>query len=123
MQQPGKFQQRDLRAELMLERRRLAAKLRASRAILNLSQTELAGMLELTQRSIYRLEQAQVEPKRMTLRTLELFWYSLGIRFEDLPDGGFTISVAAAILPDEVNAHSIQPQIERFPAFPARVPT
>ena len=105
---------------MLLERQRLAAKIRASRAILNLSQAELAGMLDLTQRSIYRLEQAQVEPKRMTLRTLELFWYSVGIRFEELPDGGFTISVAAAILPDEGSAHPIQPQIERFPS---RVPT
>lgn len=112
-----------LREELMLERQRLAAKLRATRAILNLSQMELGVRVDLTQRSIYRLEQAQVDAKRATIRILERFWQAIGIGFEDLPDGGFTISIRAAALSEDASAHPIQPKLDRFTAFPARIPT
>jgi transcriptional regulator with XRE-family HTH domain len=112
---------KDLREQLAQERLRFAAKLRAARAILNLSQTELAAKVELTQRSIYRLEQAHVDAKRATIRTLERFWDVVGISFEELPDGGFSISVAAAALPEESNVHPIQPAIDRLTTFPTRV--
>lgn len=86
--------------DTMLERQRLGAKLRATRAILNLSQTEFALRVELTQKSVHRLEQAQVDAKRSTLRVIERFWHTAGLAFEDLPDGSFTIAVACANLTD-----------------------
>ena len=57
--------------DMMLERQRLGAKLRATRAILDLSQTEFASRVDLTQKSVHRLEQAQVDAKRATVRAIE----------------------------------------------------
>ncbi len=90
--------------DTILERQRLGAKLRATRAILNLSQTEFALGLELTQKSVYRLEQAQVDAKRSTLRAIERFWRCAGLAFEDLPDGSFSIAVACPHLTDHPTA-------------------
>jgi transcriptional regulator with XRE-family HTH domain len=112
-----------LRVALMLERQKLAAKLRATRAILNLSQMELASRIGLTQKSIHRLEQAQVEAKRVTIRMLEQFWHTSGIVFDERADGGFTIVVTTAVLCGESEAHPVSPKLDRFPAFPMRVPS
>lgn len=98
-----------LESELKLERRRLGAKLRATRAILNLSQTEIASKVGLTQRSIHRLEQAQVDPKRLTSRSLERFWKASGINIVDMPDGTFSICVTDAVLCCDEDEHSIAP--------------
>lgn len=106
--------------ELMLERQKLGAKLRATRAILNLSQAEFAARVGLTQRSIHRLEQAQVEPKRVTIRAFERFWRSIGIAFVELPDGGFSISVTLATLCVADDTHSISPELEPASTFSER---
>lgn len=106
----------------LLERQKLGAKLRATRAILNLSQAEFAARVGLTQRSIHRLEQAQVDAKRSTIRTLERFWSAASIVFEDLPDGGFTVSASASALFDESPEHHDSPNLGYLPDFPARVP-
>ena len=113
----------DLRETMKLERARLAAKLRATRAILNMSQSEFAARVDLTQKSVHRLEQAQVEAKRSTLRMVEIFWRAAGIAFTDLQDGGFTISATGAAYCDESDTHSIAPAIDRFSAFPTRIPS
>ncbi len=90
-----------LHHDMLLERQRLGAKLRATRAILNLSQTEFALRIELTQKSVHRLEQAQVDAKRSTLRVIEQFWSVAGLAFEDMPDGSFTITVGCPNLVDQ----------------------
>lgn len=103
------------RQDMMLERQRLGAKLRATRAILNLSQSEFASRVELTQKSVHRLEQAQVDAKRSTLRVIEQFWRVAGLAFEDMPDGRFTIAVACPNLADQpiplpaISGHRLSP--------------
>jgi transcriptional regulator with XRE-family HTH domain len=78
---------------LRLERAAFGAKVRASRAILGLSQDQLAARLGLTQKSVHRIEQGAVEPKVRTIYTIQQFWLDNGIAFENLPDGGFRLIV------------------------------
>ena len=72
--------------------------MRAARAVLGLSQTESARQIGLTQKSVHRIEQGAVEPKLRTRRMIEQFWRDSGIGFEDLPDGGFCITVQGPVL-------------------------
>lgn len=83
---------------LQLERIAFGAKARAARAVLGLSQTEFASEIGLTQKSVHRIEQSAVEPKLRTRRMIEQFWHDSGIGFEDLPDGGFRITVQGPAL-------------------------
>jgi DNA-binding XRE family transcriptional regulator len=86
-------------AELVrLERLAFAAKIRMGRAVLGWSQSELALHVGLTQRGIHKLEQGETEPRRTTVRAIETVWHDAGIGFEDLPDGGFRVSVYAPVL-------------------------
>ncbi len=78
---------------LRLERAAFGAKVRAARAILSLSQDQLAARLGLTQKSVHRIEQGAVEPKVRTIYTIQQFWRDNGIVFENLPDGGFRLVV------------------------------
>jgi DNA-binding XRE family transcriptional regulator len=78
---------------LRLERAAFAAKVRAARAVLMLSQDQLAARVGLTQKSIHRIEQGAVEPKVRTIFTIEQFWRDNGIVFENLPDGGFRLVI------------------------------
>ena len=52
---------------LWLERKAFGAKVRSARAVLGLSQDELAALVGLTQRSIHRIEQGLVEPRLRTM--------------------------------------------------------
>lgn len=83
---------------LQLEVAVFAAKVRASRAILGLSQSEFAARVGLTQKSVHQIERLAVEPKRRTVRSIEDFWRSVGLSFDELPDGGFRIVVPALAL-------------------------
>ena len=83
---------------LRLERTAFGAKVRSARAILGLSQDELAEVVGLTQRSIHRIEQGQVEPRLRTILTIEQFWSDRDIAFEDMPDGGFRLVVKGSLL-------------------------
>lgn len=83
---------------LRLERRGFAARLRVARAVLGLSQSELGRAVGLTQRAIHKLEQGDTEPRRATQRLIEELFRAEGLVFEDLPDGGFNLRVAAAVL-------------------------
>jgi DNA-binding XRE family transcriptional regulator len=84
---------------LRLERAAFGAKVRAARAILALSQDQLAARLGLTQKSVHRIEQGAVEPKVRTIYTIQQFWRDNGIAFENLPDDGFRLAVRGASLP------------------------
>jgi DNA-binding XRE family transcriptional regulator len=83
---------------LRLERLAFGAKTRAVRAVLGLSQTEFAAKIGLTQKSVHRIEQGAVEPKLRTRRMIEQFWRDSGVSFDDLPGGGFRITVDGSAL-------------------------
>jgi hypothetical protein len=84
----------DLTWAVATDRHRFAAKVRAARAILGWSQTELGRRAGLSQRSIYRLEMASVDIRRSTVVALETVFARAGIDFEPLAGGGFKVVVA-----------------------------
>jgi transcriptional regulator with XRE-family HTH domain len=75
------------------ERREFAAKVRAARALLGWSQAELGMRVGVTQRSINRLEQADVDVRRSTAVAIEGVLREEGVSFEMVPSGGFRIVV------------------------------
>jgi DNA-binding XRE family transcriptional regulator len=85
----------DLSFAVSSDRHQFAAKVRAGRAILGWSQTELARRTGLSQRSIYRLELAAVDVRRSTVVSLETVFANAGVDFEHLADGGFKVVVSA----------------------------
>jgi transcriptional regulator with XRE-family HTH domain len=95
---------RDLVEFVRLERQAFAAKVRMARAMLGWSQSEFGFRVGLTQRAIHKLEQGNTEPRRATVRAIEEVWREQGIEFEDFPDGGFRVSVRAALLDGPVTA-------------------
>jgi len=83
---------------MRLERTAFAGKVRAARAVLGLSQDQFAHQVGLTQKSVHRIEQADVQPKARTIHMIEQFWSSQGISFENLRDGGFRLVVESSVL-------------------------
>jgi DNA-binding XRE family transcriptional regulator len=83
---------------MRVERAAFAAKLRASRAVLGLSQDQFAQQIGLTQKSVHRLEQGAVQPKLRTIVKIQRFWLDQGISFEDQRDGGFRLVVDSSVL-------------------------
>jgi DNA-binding XRE family transcriptional regulator len=83
---------------MRVERAAFAAKLRAARAVLGLSQAQFALQIGLTQKSVHRIEQGDVQPKARTTLMIEEFWRRQGISFENLRDGGFRLIVESSVL-------------------------
>jgi transcriptional regulator with XRE-family HTH domain len=83
---------------MRVERAAFAAKLRAARAVLGLSQHQFALQTGLTQKSVHRIEQGDVQPKVRTILMIEQFWSRQGISFEELKDGGFRLIVDSSVL-------------------------
>jgi DNA-binding XRE family transcriptional regulator len=75
------------------ERREFASKVRAARAVLGWSQAELGQRVGVTQRSINRLEKADVDVRRSTAVAIETALRDQGIVFERLAEGGFRMLV------------------------------
>lgn len=75
------------------ERLEFAAKVRAARALLGWSQAELGQRVGVTQRSINRLEQANVDIRRSTAVAIEEVLREEGVSFEVIQSGGFRIVV------------------------------
>lgn len=117
---------RDLLELIRLERRAFAAKIRAARAILGWSQSELGLRVGLTQRAIHKLEQGDTEPRRATVRAIEDTWREQGIEFEDLADGGFRLTVRAHVVDQPVASPARprgarrRPRLESAPLAPER---
>ena len=88
----------DLVELIRLERRAFAAKMRAARAVLGWSQSELWLRVGMTQRAIHKLEQGETEPRRTTVHAIDSVWHEQGIEFEDLADGGFRVNVRAHVI-------------------------
>lgn len=112
--QLGPHVSRDLLELMRLERRAFAAKIRVVRAVLGWSQSELGFRTGLTQRAIHKIEQGDTEPRRTTIRAIEELWRSEGVSFEDLPDGGFRVSVRPALLDRPVTAQSRRQRAARL---------
>ncbi len=83
---------------MRVERAAFAAKLRAARAVLGLSQYQFAHQIGLTQKSVHRIEQGDVQPKARTILMIEQFWCRQGISFENLSSGGFRLVVESSVL-------------------------
>lgn len=83
---------------LELERVAFAAKVRAARGVLGLTQRRFAQLIGLTQRSVHRIEHVAVHPTTRTVVRIQHFWRDCGISFEDLRDGGFRLVIDAEVL-------------------------
>lgn len=94
----GSWVRHEIEQELRVERAALAAKIRVTRAILVLSQEELARRIGVTQRSIHRIEQGLAQPKRKTMIMIERFWAEQAITFENMRNGGFRLVVDSNLL-------------------------
>jgi ribosome-binding protein aMBF1 (putative translation factor) len=70
-----------------------AAKIRAGRAVLGWSQTELGKRIGITQRAIYRIEDGATVPRQLTRLRIEKAFNDAGIEFVSAPSGGFTMRV------------------------------
>src|SRR6516225_6113074 len=70
-----------------------AAEIRAGRAVLGWSQTELARRTAVTQRAIYCIEQNIVRPRTKTEERIIEAFTDAGLRFERLSSGGFKLTV------------------------------
>ncbi len=74
--------------------------MRAARAVLGWSQTELGKKAHLTQRAIYRLEKAAVRARHHTQVRINKAFEDAGIGFAQLPNGGFEMIVQSKIVND-----------------------
>jgi transcriptional regulator with XRE-family HTH domain len=70
-----------------------AAEIRAARAVLGWSQTELARRTAVTHRAIYCIEQNIVRPRTQTEERIIEAFTDAGLRFERLSSGGFKMTV------------------------------
>jgi len=70
-----------------------AAEIRAGRAVLGWSQTELARRTAVTQRAIYCIEQNIARPRKQTEERIIEAFADAGLRFERLSSGGFKLTV------------------------------
>jgi transcriptional regulator with XRE-family HTH domain len=75
-----------------------AAEVRAARAVLGWSQTELAKKAGVTQRAISQLEKAATKARALTQDRIDKALRDAGLRLENLPNGGFRIVVPGKAL-------------------------
>ena len=84
-------------SDLMQDHRQLfAAQIRAGRAVLGWSQTDLGERTGVTQRAIYRVEVGATEPRQLTRLRIEKAFDDAGVEFRSSPTGGFTMLVRPA---------------------------
>jgi predicted transcriptional regulator len=77
---------------------RFAARVRAARAVLGWSQTELAKRAAVTQRAIYRIEKGVVRPREKTESSILKAFSDAGLRFELQSNGGFKMIVPRRVV-------------------------
>jgi DNA-binding XRE family transcriptional regulator len=78
------------------ERQLFAAQIRAGRAVLGWSQTDLGERTGVTQRAIYRIEDGATRPRQLTRLRIEKAFGDAGVEFKRLQTGGFTMFVRLA---------------------------
>jgi ribosome-binding protein aMBF1 (putative translation factor) len=82
-----------------------AAEIRAARAVLGWSQTELAKRTAVTQRAIHCIEQNIVRPRTQTEERIIEAFTDAGLRFERLSSGGFKLTVPKKALVKPPKSH------------------
>jgi transcriptional regulator with XRE-family HTH domain len=80
------------------DRAAFAARLRAGRAVLGWSQSELGKNAGLTQRAVYRIEKAVVTARNLTQVRIDQAFKDAGLEFTDLSNGGFEMIVSGRLL-------------------------
>lgn len=90
-----------------------AARLRAARAVLGWSQTELGRRVGLTQRAINRLENAATRPRQLTRSRIDKAFKKAGIILRDLSDGGFEVRVPMEVMAKQASSRA--PALRRSP--------
>ncbi len=75
----------------------VAMTVRMARAALGWSQLELGRHLGMTQRSVHRIEQGHVQPRRTTLLAIEGLLRRAGLEIRHHDDGGFCVEVPASL--------------------------
>jgi predicted transcriptional regulator len=86
---------------------RFAARVRAARAVLGWSQTELAKRAAVTQRAIYRIEKGVVRPREKTESSILKAFSDAGLRFELQLNGGFKMIVPRRVVVAKPYAGSV----------------
>jgi transcriptional regulator with XRE-family HTH domain len=90
----SKHAKADLRSHGAQDARQLfAAQIRAGRAVLGWSQTDLGERTGVTQRAIYRVENGASQPRQLTRLRIEKAFGDAGVAFEISQAGGFTMIV------------------------------
>jgi hypothetical protein len=92
-----------------------AGKVRASRAVLGWSQTELGRRTGIIQRAVYCIENALTRPRRVTEQKIEAAFAEAGLVFKFMFDGGFAMTVPFAAIgrPSSSSASQKQSQHRR----------
>ena len=90
-------------------RQLFAAQLRAGRAVLGWSQTDLGERIGVTQRAIYRVENGATQPRQLTRLRIKKAFGDAGVAFESSQTGGFTMFVRSVAA-------------DRSPARPTLIP-
>jgi ribosome-binding protein aMBF1 (putative translation factor) len=78
------------------ERQLFAAQIRAGRAVLGWSQSDLGDKIGVTQRAIYRIEDGATRPRQLTRLRIEKAFGDAGVEFKKLQTGGFKMFVRFA---------------------------
>jgi predicted transcriptional regulator len=86
------------RRHIEVDPQHFAARIRAARAVLGWSQTELGKKAKVTQRAIYRLEKAAVRARHLTQIRINKAFEEAGIGFAQLPNGDFEMIVRSRLL-------------------------
>src|ERR1700735_4831601 len=73
-----------------------AAEIRAGRAVLGWSQTDLGNRTGVTQRELSRLEDGGSRPRKLTRLRIEKAFDDAGIEFKSSQTSGFTMRVRLA---------------------------
>jgi transcriptional regulator with XRE-family HTH domain len=94
-------------------RLRFAGKVRASRAVLGWSQTELGKRAGITQRAVYCIENALTRPRKVTEQRIEASFAEVGLVFKFMFDGGFTMTVPFAAIGRPGSSTASQERLER----------
>src|SRR6516165_836238 len=82
----------------MSDRVQFAAEVRAGRAVLGWSQTDLARRTAVTQRAIHCIEQNVVRPRKQTEERIIEAFAKAGLQFEPLSNGGFKMTVPVKVI-------------------------
>ena len=106
---PGKSSSRPSETGRLL----FAAKVRASRAVLGWSQTELGRRTGITQRAVHYIENGLTQPRNLTQQQIEASFAEVGLVFKFKFGGGFTMTVPFAAIGRSGSSVASRKRLER----------